>query len=99
MIAYAVYPKVFMDYNKFYEAYGDMSTLNTPTFFYGMDLGEEIEVEIEQGKTLIVKLVSISEAQDDGTRVVYFELNGQSREVDRKSTRLNSSHVAISYAV
>src|SRR5690625_3912982 len=67
-----------------------MSTLNTPTFFYGMDLGEEIEVEIEQGKTLIVKLVSISEAQDDGTRVVYFELNGQSREVVVKDENIKS---------
>ncbi|WP_099157958.1 pyruvate carboxylase [Virgibacillus ndiopensis] len=81
MISYALYPKVFMDYHKFYETYGDMSVLDTPTFFYGMKLGEEIEVEIEQGKTLIVKLVSISEARSDGTRVIYFELNGQSREV------------------
>jgi pyruvate carboxylase len=46
-----------------------------------MTLGEEIEVEIEQGKTLIVKLVSIGEAQKDGSRVLYFELNGQSREI------------------
>lgn len=81
MISYALYPKVFMDYHKFYETYGDMSVLTTPTFLYGMKLGEEIEVEIEQGKTLIVKLVSIGEAQIDGTRVVYFELNGQPREV------------------
>lgn len=90
MISYALYPKVFMDYNKFYETYGDMSTLSTPTFFYGMDLGEEIEVEIEQGKTLIVKLVSISEAQEDGTRVIYFELNGQSREVVVKDENVKS---------
>ncbi|MGP4068242.1 pyruvate carboxylase [Halobacillus sp. B29] len=81
MISYALYPKVFMDYQKFTEQYGDMSVLDTPTFFYGMRLGEEIEVEIEQGKTLIVKMVSIGEAQVDGTRTVYFELNGQPREV------------------
>ncbi|WP_163970781.1 pyruvate carboxylase [Oceanobacillus halotolerans] len=81
MIAYALYPSVFMEYHSFYEKYGDMSVLDTPTFFYGMKLGEEIEVEIEQGKTLIVRLVSISEPRKDGTRVVYFELNGQSREV------------------
>ncbi|MBY7143758.1 pyruvate carboxylase [Virgibacillus sp. NKC19-3] len=81
LISYALYPKVFMDHHKFCEMYGDMSVLNTPTFFYGMSLGEQIEVEIEQGKTLIVKLVSISEAKADGTRVVYFELNGQAREV------------------
>lgn len=46
-----------------------------------MMLGEEIEVTIEKGKTLIVKLVSIGEPQFDGTRVIYFELNGQPREV------------------
>ena len=46
-----------------------------------MRLGEEIEVEIEKGKTLIIKLVSISEPTHDGTRIIYFELNGQPREV------------------
>lgn len=81
LISYALYPKVFMDYHRFTEKYGDLSVLDTLTFFYGMRLGEEIEVEIEQGKTLIVKLVSISEPHADGTRVMYFELNGQSREV------------------
>ena|SRR5690625_1014163 len=94
MVAHALYPKVFMDYQKFYETYGDVSVLDTPTFFYGMKLGEEIEVEIEQGKTLIVKLVSISEAQPDGTRVVYFELNGQSREVVIKDNSIKSELVS-----
>ncbi|WP_284140935.1 pyruvate carboxylase [Virgibacillus sp. LDC-1] len=81
IIAYALYPKVFMDYHKFYETYGNVSVLDTPTFFYGMKLGEEIEVEIEPGKILIVKLISISEPRSDGTRVIYFEMNGQPREV------------------
>ncbi|WP_188454518.1 pyruvate carboxylase [Virgibacillus oceani] len=93
MISYALYPKVYMDYHKFYETYGDMSVLDTPTFFYGMKLGEEIEVEIEQGKTLIVKLVSVSEARSDGTRVIYFELNGQSREVVIKDESVKSQIV------
>lgn len=91
MISYALYPKVFMDYHQFYEQYGDMSVLDTLTFFYGMRLGEEIEVEIEQGKTLIVKLVSIGEAQPDATRVVYFELNGQPREVVIKDQNIKAS--------
>ncbi|WP_339215469.1 pyruvate carboxylase [Ornithinibacillus sp. FSL M8-0202] len=82
MISYALYPKVFMDYHQFYESYGDVSVLDSPTFFYGMKIGEVVEVEIEQGKTLIVKLVSISEPREDGTRVVYFELNGQARQVN-----------------
>ncbi|WP_163530343.1 pyruvate carboxylase [Halobacillus ihumii] len=91
MISHALYPKVFMDYHKFTEQYGDMSVLDTPTFFYGMRLGEEIEVEIEQGKTLIVKLVSIGEPHADGTRTVYFELNGQPREVVIKDLNVKAT--------
>lgn len=91
IISYALYPKVFMDYQKFYETYGNLSVLDTPTFFYGMRLGEEIEVEIERGKTLIVKLISISEARSDGTRVVYFELNGQPREVVIKDESIKAN--------
>ncbi len=94
MISYALYPKVFMDYQKMFEQFGDISMLDTPTFFYGMRLGEEIEVEIEQGKTLIVKLVSLGQAQPDGTRVIYFELNGQPREVIVKDTNIKSTVVA-----
>lgn len=81
VLAYALYPKVFEQYNDAVEAFGDVSVLDTPTFFYGLKIGEEIEVEIEKGKTLIVKLVSIGEPQHDGTRIIYFELNGQSREL------------------
>ena len=90
LIAYALYPDVYMDYQKFRDMYADVSVLDTLTFFYGMNLGEEIEVEIEQGKTLFIKLVSISEAQPDGTRVIYFELNGQPREVVIKDEGIES---------
>ncbi|MEH7220202.1 pyruvate carboxylase, partial [Bacillus toyonensis] len=81
VVAYALYPKVFMDYEKVAEMYGNVSVLDTPTFFYGMRLGEEIDVEIEQGKTLMVKLVSIGEPQPDGNRILYLEFNGQPREI------------------
>jgi len=81
VLAYALYPKVFEQYIDAVNAFGDVSVLDTPTFFYGLKIGEEIEVEIEKGKTLIVKLVSIGEPQHDGTRIIYFELNGQSREL------------------
>ncbi|MFB5194034.1 pyruvate carboxylase [Neobacillus sp. KR4-4] len=94
VISYALYPKVFMDYMKIEEQYGDISVLDTPTFLYGMRLGEEIEVEIETGKTLIVKLVSIGHPQADGTRVVYFELNGQPREVSIKDESIKSTVVS-----
>ncbi|HWO95473.1 MAG TPA: pyruvate carboxylase [Bacillus sp. (in: firmicutes)] len=91
VIAYALYPKVFMEYQKTVEQYGDISVLDTPTFLYGMRLGEEVEVEIEKGKTLIVKLVSIGEPQADGTRILYFELNGQSREVIIKDESIKTT--------
>ncbi len=91
IISYALYPKVFTEYERFREQFGDLSVLDTPTFFYGLRLGEEIEIEIEQGKTLIVKLVSVSKAQDDGKRIVYFELNGQPREVLIKDQSVKTS--------
>lgn len=97
-ISYALYPKVLLDREKMFDQFGDISVLDTPTFFYGMRLGEEIEVEIEQGKTLIVKLVSIGEPQRDGTRVVYFELNGQPREVIVKDESIKSD-VAVKQKV
>ena len=91
ILAYALYPKVFLEYARTIEQFGDISSLDTPTFLYGLRLGEEIEVEIETGKTLIVKLVSIGQAQADGTRVVYFELNGQSRQVIIKDENIKST--------
>jgi pyruvate carboxylase len=90
-LGYALYPKVFSDYAQTLEQFGDISVLDTPTFLFGMRLGEEIEVEIETGKTLIVKLVSIGQAQADGTRVIYFELNGQPREIVIKDENIKST--------
>ncbi|GGH74344.1 pyruvate carboxylase [Pullulanibacillus pueri] len=91
MISYALYPKVYNEYRQIVEQYGQVSVLDTPTFFYGLRLGEEVSVEIEQGKTLIVKLVSIGQPQKDGTRIVYFELNGQPREVVIKDNTIEAS--------
>lgn len=93
-VSYALYPKVFKEYLKTVDLYGDVSVLDTPTFLYGMRLGEEIEVEIETGKTLMVKLVSIGQPRPDGTRIIYFELNGQSREVTVKDESIKSTVAA-----
>lgn len=91
LIAYALYPKVFLEYCQTVSLFGDISVLDTLTFVHGLRLGEEIEVEIETGKTLIVKLVSIGQPQVDGTRVVYFELNGQPREVVIKDESIKAT--------
>ncbi len=91
VLAYALYPKVFLEYAEMNERFGDISILDTPTFFYGMSRGEEIEVEIETGKTLIVKLISIGHPHADGTRTVVYELNGQQREISIKDESVKSS--------
>ena len=81
MLSYVMYPKVFEDYLATHKEFGDVSVIDTPEYLYGLRLGEEIEIQIEKGKTLIVKLVSISKPKSDATRVMYYELNGQPREV------------------
>ncbi|HSH25185.1 MAG TPA: biotin/lipoyl-containing protein, partial [Massilibacterium sp.] len=93
VISYALYEKVFVDFTQVKEKFGDLSVLDTPTFFYGMRLGEELQVKIEEGKTLLVKLVAIGQPQVDGTRVIYFEMNGQPREVTIKDKNIQSSVV------
>lgn len=80
--AYNIYPDVFTTYADRFEQYGDLAVLDTPTFFFGMTRGEEIRVTIEKGKTLIVKLMSIHVPDENGNRVVQFELNGMPREVE-----------------
>jgi pyruvate carboxylase len=81
LASYLMYPRVWMDYASDRLQYGDVSILPTPVFFYGMDPGQEISVDIERGKTLIVRYVATSEAHEDGTRTVFFELNGLPRSV------------------
>ena len=94
VLAYALYPKVFEEYSTMNQTFGDVSVLDTLTFLYGMRLSEEIEVEIEKGKTLMIKLVSIGEPQKDGTRIIYFELNGQPREVSIQDMTVETDSAA-----
>lgn len=94
VLSYTLYPKVFLDYASKAQLFEDISNLDTLTFFYGIRLGEEIEVEIERGKTLIVKLVSIGEPKEDGKRTLYFELNGQHREVEIQDENIKTDIVA-----
>jgi pyruvate carboxylase len=81
VMSHLMYPQVFADFQKHLRLYGDTSVLPTPAFFYGLSSGEEISVEIEPGKTLIIRYLTTGEAREDGTRTVFFELNGQPREV------------------
>jgi len=89
VISAALYPKVFEEFLAFRESYADVSVLPTRNFLSRMAIGEEISVEIERGKVLIIKLRALGELDEDGCRVVYFELNGRPRAIriaDRSAT-------------
>ena len=80
LYAYLMYPQVFKDLVKYINEYGHARVLPTPAFFYGLKPGEEISVEIQEGKILIIKLIYVSEPDKEGLRTLTFELNGRARE-------------------
>src|SRR5215471_17979200 len=88
LLSYLLYPEVFSKFDKFRQAYSDVSVLPTTAFFYGLKSGEEITVEIESGKSLIIKFLTIGESHPDGTRTLFFELNGQPREITVRDRNL-----------
>lgn len=87
--AYLIYPKVYSDYQARYKLYGDLSVLDTPTFFFGMKPGEEIRVNLEPGKMLLIKMEDITKPDLNGDRLIRFELNGMPREI-----KVHDKHVA-----
>jgi len=94
--SYLMYPQVFLEYDRFRNAFGEVDVIPTPTFFYGMQPYQEVPVEIEPGKTLLVKFLTVGEPDADGLVTVFFELNGQPREVkvlDRKITTQTTRQV------
>ncbi|MGM0212887.1 pyruvate carboxylase [Enterococcus sp. AZ109] len=91
VLSYLMYPQVFLDYQKSYAQFGDVTLLDTPTFFAGMRLGETINVQIEKGKILIIRLDEIGEPDIEGNRTLFFNLNGQRREINVKDTSIKST--------
>ena len=81
MLAYCLFPKVYEDYRKHRKEYGYITRMGSHVFFNGMALGETNKINIEDGKTLVIKYLGLGELDDEGNRVVEFELNGMRREV------------------
>jgi pyruvate carboxylase len=107
LASYLMYPKVFADHAEHMRHYGDVSVLPTPVFFYGLHEKDEIAVEIDQGKTLVVCLTGRTEVDEEGEVRLFFELNGQprpmriakagvasARKVHPKADEGNPAHVA-----
>ncbi len=88
---YLMYPKVFLDYMGRHRQYGPVRTLPTKTFFYGMEPGEEVSVEIDPGKTLEIRLQALGETDENGEVKVFFELNGQPRTIRVPNRLVKSS--------
>ena len=81
LASYLMYPKVWIDYAAGRTRYGDVGILPTSVFFYGMEPGEEISIDLERGKRLFVRYIACSDVHEDGTRTVFMELNGQPRSL------------------
>jgi pyruvate carboxylase len=81
VLSWLLYPRVFQDFAQHRAKHGDVSVLPTPAFLEGPKPGEELAVDIEPGKTLVIRLLTVGEPHADGTRTVFFELNGQPRSV------------------
>jgi pyruvate carboxylase len=107
LASYLMYPKVFTDFAEHRRTYGDVSVLPSSAFFYGVDTEEELAIDIERGRTLIIRFLAVGEPDPEGQRTVFFELNGQPRQVKvtdrslasvarprRKAEAGNADHVA-----
>ncbi len=106
LASYNMYPKVFLEYANFEKAFGDVSVLPSTMFFYGMEPADEVTITLDKGQEIVIRYLAVSDADEDGTRSVFFELNGQPRSVKmhdrslvatrpahRKAEAGNTSHV------
>jgi pyruvate carboxylase len=91
LMSYLMYPNVFLKFAKARETWGDVDVLPTPQFFYGLKKGDEISIELEPGKILFVRMLTVGDARPDGYRTVFFELNGQPREVEIRDKSLKAA--------
>jgi pyruvate carboxylase len=85
-----LYPKVFDEFLAHQEEFSDVSVLPTNLFFYGQAPGQEASIDLEPGKTLIVKFLTVGDPHTDGRRTVFFELNGQPRSIDIRDWSLDA---------
>ena len=91
--SYLMYPQVFTEFEEHRKKFSDVSVLPTPAYYYGLQPGEEITLDIEEGKTLIVKLLHLGEPHASGVRTVHFELNGMSRTTEIADRSITSDVV------
>src|SRR5690606_9090248 len=94
LASYLMYPKVFVEFAKAQELYGPTEVLPTPVYFYGLAPADEIMVDLEKGKTMVVQFLGQSEANEKGMVRVFFDLNGQPRSVSVPD-RLKAGEIVV----
>ena len=94
LMSYLMYPDVFSKFAAARTSYSDLDVLPTPAFFYGLKEGEEVTIDLEPGKTLILRFLTVGDARADGMRTVFFELNGQPREVEIRDKSIKDTAAA-----
>tara|TARA_R100000541_G_scaffold39412_1_gene47220 strand:- start:17 stop:1078 length:1062 start_codon:yes stop_codon:yes gene_type:complete len=92
-LSYSLYPKVFEAAHEKYKLFGNTAILSTKNFFYPMKLREETMIELEPGKTIAVKLLSVGIPNDDGYRIVFFSVNGENRFVEIRDKSIDIKNV------
>jgi pyruvate carboxylase len=92
ILSYALYPKVYEDYLQSFEEYGDISRMGSDVFFHGLSEGETSEVEIAEGKKLILRLMEIGRLDEEGNRTLVFEVNGNRREIKIRDKAVKTTH-------
>jgi len=90
-LSYKMYPAVFRDYHEHYETYGEIHKLPTTAFFYGLKQNEEVLVKLGQGKTIIIRMIYRSQADENGLCTVAFDFNGQTRSVQVRDHSVKST--------
>jgi len=93
-LSYALYPTVFEDYLKYIKEHGDFSKLGSDIYFHGLAEGETCEINLKEGKIMLVTLLQISKLDNEGYRTVTFEVNGNRRETRIKDKAQSVSTIS-----
>jgi pyruvate carboxylase len=93
-ISSELYPKVYEDFFNYTQEFGDVSKLSTAAYFYGLRPNEEIMVEIGLGKNILIKYLNMTEPNEQGNRLVFFSINGQTRSIEIRDEKIKTEIVA-----
>ena len=93
LLSSLLYPKVFDQYWQFKQEFGEVSIVPTPLFFYGMQPEEESIIDIARGKSIIVTFRSMSKPNDEGNRIIFFSINGQTRNIEVRDTSVEVTKI------